>query len=278
MRRIGIMILATGLLAAGCGDSANPVATAVEGLRCPDPVPPSPDTTQEVDYYSGIPPLLEWELMNTDVVAVVPGDRPGITLVEVVESEHRTYCYYELDLSAVDRMGVVDQRKAEWAGLTGTPGPGEVFWFGRTALTWLEPLGKVVANGEWAVLLLRAPQLEGSLGHAHLLLLDADQHLMLGDFDPDTRTRMGDQVAAFDVVRERLAVDAAEALAAYGRAGHICWNGGDPWVSEPDGARIALEVRLAVDARTFPKDPDRDDAQCDLRCSVRGEDDPCRDW
>ena len=84
------------------------------------------------------------------------------------------------------------------------------------------------------------------------------------------------QFEAFDVVRERLGLGIAEALAAYGRAGNICRTWGDPWATEPEGARIALEVRMAVNVRTFPENDD--DGHCDLRCSVRDEADPCHDW
>jgi len=67
-----------------------------------------------------------------------------------------------------------------------------------------------------------------------------------------------------------------EALSAYGRAGLACRQGLDAWTVEPEGARIALAVRKAVGADTHPAGVST--AECDLRCSVRGEDDPCRDW
>jgi len=247
-RRIVTVVLAVGLVAAGCGGS--------DGLVCPGRLPPEPGVVETPSYSPR--PSLEDELLSTFVMVVLPNDGHGVVLVEVPDYEAGLEnCAYEIDLTTVDE---VEGSFRAW--------PSE--------------------SESRMVLLL------GGLDNwitGHLLVIDQDGRLLPGDLAGDEgRFSIDRQIEAFGKARERLELDIGDALAAYGRAGLACLQGLDAWTVEPEGARIALAVRRAVGASLAPRPLHWDDTgiedlegiwedrPCDLRCAVRGEVDPCRDW
>jgi len=266
-RRIVTVVLAVGLVAAGCGGS--------DGLVCPGRLPPEPRVVETPSYSPR--PSLEDELLSTFVMVVLPNDGHGVVLVEVPDYEAGLEnCAYEIDLTTVDEVEVIVRAL-----------PSDLVRFHRTT-RYFDPLEKVVESESRMVLLL------GGLDNwitGHLLVIDQDGRLLPGDLAGDEgRFSIDRQIEVFGKARERLGLDIGDALAAYGRAGLACLQGLDAWTVEPEGARIALAVRRAVGASLAPRPLHWDDTgiedlegiwedrPCDLRCAVRGEVDPCRDW
>jgi len=253
MRRITTMVVAVGMLAAGCGGD--------DGLVCPGRLPPEPGVIETPSYSPR--PSLEGELLSTFVMVILPNDGHSVVLVEAPDYEAgQVNCVYEIDLTTTDGVEVIVRAL-----------PSDVVRFHRTT-RYFDPLEEVVASGTRMVLLLGGTD---TWITGHLLVIDQDGQLLPGDLAGDEgRFAIDRQIEAFGKARNRLGLGMVEALSAYGRAGLACRQGLDAWTVEPEGARIALAVRKAVGADTHPAGVST--AECDLRCSVRGEDDPCRDW
>jgi len=205
---------------------------------------------------------------NADVMVVVPADDHGVTLVGVVDPWYNVArCDYEIDLSAVDEIVVL-----------GNPLPIGVLQFYRSSMD-----GRVedwAGTGSWMVFLFYRNTLTEEVSGA-ILMLDEDRRLLPGDHEGMRHRPIDEQIEAFRRVRLRFGMDVVDALAAYGRAARLCRDGVDVWPIEPEGARIALAVRRATGAWLPPpnREPEAGEVfRCDLRCSVRGEDDPCGDW